>query len=395
MDAANNAIEKAIGDLPLNEVGISLLDLKEGRGRPDNLGADAAAPGSKHACRLIALEAMSRLSKKYGSCIEAQGPWMLEAASVWGQLGYGDDLASLDARYTRWIDSTIALRSQTSALIPQALSALAKRGWTGGALVLPGRVWRRDLRDKIHIGEPRQMDVWILRPSWRPTREDLLSLIGAVMESAAKKQEWRSAEAQHPYTEQGLEVEALWSGKWLEILECGLASPRVLTQSGLDGWGGLALGMGLDRMCMLRKGVPDIRRLDDPDPRAAAQCLDLAPWKGWSVQPGCSRDISVATSAGLDAERVVDVAARALSRPEWLEGIDVVGHWGVSELPEAAKAKLGMSQEQENWLLRLRMRDWKSPIDKALADEQARLAWDALHEGSSLMYRPTVGVHHG
>lgn len=319
-------------------------------------------------CRLIALEAMGRLSKKYGSCVEAQGPWVLEAASVWGQLGYGNDLASLDARYTRWVDSTVALRSQTSALIPQALSELAARGWAGGALALPGRVWRRDLRDKIHIGEPRQMDVWVLRPNWRPGRDDLLSLIGIVMESAAKNQQWRSLEAEHPYTEDGLEVEAQWSGKWLEILECGLASPRVLSQSGLEGWGGLALGVGLDRMCMLRKGVPDIRRLDDPEPRAQSQCADLKPWKEWSVQPGCSRDISVATSAGLDAERVVDVAARAMSWPEWLEAIDVVEHWRSNELPGVAKSKLGMSEGQENWLLRLRMRDWKSPIDKALAD---------------------------
>ncbi|MGW0315754.1 tRNA ligase subunit PheS family protein [Streptomyces flavidovirens] len=46
--------------------------------------------------------------------------------------------------------------------------------------------------------------------------------------------------------------------EWIEVAECGLANPRVLAQAGLDGtWSGSALGMGLDRMLMLLKGIPE------------------------------------------------------------------------------------------------------------------------------------------
>lgn len=52
-------------------------------------------------------------------------------------------------------------------------------------------------------------------------------------------------------------------GEWVELAECGLASPDVLAGAGLDPtlWSGLALGMGLDRALMLRKGIPNIRLL--------------------------------------------------------------------------------------------------------------------------------------
>jgi phenylalanyl-tRNA synthetase alpha chain len=72
---------------------------------------------------------------------------------------------------------------------------------------------------------------------------------------------------------------------WLELAECGLVRAGILRNSGLDPrrWSGLALGMGLDRALMLRKGVDDIRLLRSDDPRIAAQMLDLEPWRPVSV----------------------------------------------------------------------------------------------------------------
>jgi hypothetical protein len=88
------------------------------------------------------------------------------------------------------------------------------------------------------------------------------------------------------------------------------------------------------------------------------------------------------------AEDVVGRAAEALSRPDWLEAVDVVGSWMLSELPPPAIARLGMDGNQRNWLVRIKLRDWIGAIPKALADEQSRMAWDALHRGSSMEYRP-------
>jgi phenylalanyl-tRNA synthetase alpha chain len=69
-------------------------------------------------------------------------------------------------------------------------------------------------------------------------------------------------------------------GEWIEIGECGLAHPALLAEAGLDpgAWSGLAMGLGLDRLLMLRKSIDDIRLLRAADPRVASQLLDLAPY---------------------------------------------------------------------------------------------------------------------
>src|SRR5438094_974774 len=79
--------------------------------------------------------------------------------------------------------------------------------------------------------------------------------------------------ATHPYTIHGRQLDVLINGPWLELAECGLIAPALLERCGLspDGWSGLALGMGLDRALMLRKGIDDIRTLRSADPGIQAQ----------------------------------------------------------------------------------------------------------------------------
>jgi phenylalanyl-tRNA synthetase alpha chain len=51
------------------------------------------------------------------------------------------------------------------------------------------------------------------------------------------------------------------SGRWLEVLGCGLVDPKVLAACDLDPneWSGLAFGLGLERIAMLVHGIDDIR----------------------------------------------------------------------------------------------------------------------------------------
>jgi phenylalanyl-tRNA synthetase alpha chain len=60
---------------------------------------------------------------------------------------------------------------------------------------------------------------------------------------------------------------------WLEILGCGMVHPKVLELCGIDAetFTGFAFGMGIDRVSMLRYGIPDIRLLFENDPRFLAQ----------------------------------------------------------------------------------------------------------------------------
>ncbi len=65
-----------------------------------------------------------------------------------------------------------------------------------------------------------------------------------------------------PFTEPSAEVDLLSeSGKWLEILGCGIVNPVVLKNCKIDSdkYSGLAFGLGIERIAMLKFGVNDIR----------------------------------------------------------------------------------------------------------------------------------------
>jgi phenylalanyl-tRNA synthetase alpha chain len=81
-----------------------------------------------------------------------------------------------------------------------------------------------------------------------------------------------------PFTEPSMEVDIGWNrrtgelgsgGDWLEILGSGMVHPRVLANCGLDPreWQGFALGMGIERVTMLKHGIPDLRPFYDSDIR--------------------------------------------------------------------------------------------------------------------------------
>lgn len=65
-----------------------------------------------------------------------------------------------------------------------------------------------------------------------------------------------------PFTEPSAEVDILAeNGKWLEILGCGIVNPIVLKNCSIDPdkYSGLAFGLGVERIAMLKYGVDDIR----------------------------------------------------------------------------------------------------------------------------------------
>jgi phenylalanyl-tRNA synthetase alpha chain len=106
---------------------------------------------------------------------------------------------------------------------------------------------------------------------------------------------------------------------------------HVLAGAGLDPerTSGLALGMGLDRALMLRKGIDDIRVLRSTEPRIAAQLLDLAPWRPVSVQPSVRRDLSIVADAPVDAELLGDTVRAALGpAADDLESVTVLAGTG-------------------------------------------------------------------
>ena len=78
-----------------------------------------------------------------------------------------------------------------------------------------------------------------------------------------------SAEVDIGYAKQGGTIRIGEGDEWLEILGCGMVHPRVLQACGIDPeeWQGFAWGMGIDRIAMLKYGIPDLRAFFDCDIR--------------------------------------------------------------------------------------------------------------------------------
>jgi phenylalanyl-tRNA synthetase alpha chain len=75
----------------------------------------------------------------------------------------------------------------------------------------------------------------------------------------------------------GLPCGTCSSTGWMEILGCGMVDPRVLQKCGVDPerYSGWAFGMGIDRVAMIRFGLPNIRALFDNDLRLLRQIRAL------------------------------------------------------------------------------------------------------------------------
>jgi phenylalanyl-tRNA synthetase alpha chain len=316
-------------------------------------------------------------------------------------LHYPPEGASRDARYTRYLNGRTILRTQTSVMIPGLLRRLAERRgpWEDVLLVCPGLVYRRDAIDRKHTGEPHQVDLWrVRRGSESLTAEDLAQMVRLVATAALPNHEVRTVPAEHPYTTDGLQVDAKdpASGEWVEVGECGVALPDLLEENGMypARVTGLAMGLGLDRLLMLHKGIDDIRLFRSDDPRVAEQMLDLSPYRPASAQPAVRRDLSIAVPEDRTAEELGDRVREALAeRSKLVESVEVLSETPYEDLPEAAVERLGISPGQKNALLRVVLRD----LERALTDGEANGLRDdvyaAVHEGTAWQWasgsRPT------
>jgi phenylalanyl-tRNA synthetase alpha chain len=335
-----------------------------------------------HAIQLIVEAILAAVSARWSTdLVVHRGERIVDVADNYDRLGYSADATTRDARYTRYVDAHRLLRSQTSALVPPALRRIAATGRTEVVLACPGIVYRRDRIDRLHTGTPHQLDVWRLTGGVPLETADLLQLVDAAVGAALPGRRWRTVPASHPYTTGGLEIQSQVGGRWVEVGECGLAAPHVLRGSGLGPQvSGLALGVGLDRLLMLRKGIDDIRLLRSADPRVAAQLCDLAPYRPVSAQPPARRDVSVAVPAGLSAEEIGDRVRDCLGpHARLVEEVRILSETPAGELPPAARERLAIRDGQVNVLLRVVLRDLTSTVTNELANALRDRIYLALH----------------
>jgi phenylalanyl-tRNA synthetase alpha chain len=304
------------------------------------------------------------------------------------RLGYAPDAVTRDARYTRYVCDVAVLRTQTSAMIPALLSSLAGTLEDGDdrLLVCPGLTYRRDCIDRLHTGEPHQVDLWRLASA--PSRlgeADLEEMIALVVSAALPGRPHRTHPTTHPYTKQGLQIDVLDADHWVEIGECGLAHPQLLAACGHDPARvtGLAMGLGLDRLLMLRKGIPDIRLLRSTDPRVHGQLLDLEPYRPVSSMPPVRRDLSLAVARDTEPEDLGDQVRAALgAEADLIESVELLSETPYEALPPAAIERMGVLPSQKNALVRVTLR----ALDRSLTHDECNVLRDriyaALHRGA-------------
>ena len=347
--------------------------------------ADLTDPAyGPHCMQHLVADATGALREHWGCRVLVhRADRVVPVADNYDALGYPPDGPARESRYTRYVDAGRLLRSQTSAAVPPALRALAPAAPDDVLVCAPGLVYRRDAIDRLHVGEPHQLDLWrVTEQAMTPV--DLEAMVAAVVEALLPGAQWRALPASHPYTEGGREVEVLAGGEWVELLECGLAHPHVLAAGGLGGHSGLAMGIGLDRAVMLRKGIGDIRLLRSDDPRVAEQMRDLEAYREVSAQPPARRDMSIACPPGLTDEDLGDGVRGALSaeQAEWIEEVAVAARTPAAELPAAARERIGIADDQENLLVRVVLRHPTRSLAKAEANALRDRIYVALHEGA-------------
>jgi phenylalanyl-tRNA synthetase alpha chain len=374
---------------------LSPAQLRDALGVRD-LSDPAAGP---HAIQVLADRAVQALARAWSCEVRwCRGPAVVPVADNYDRLGYAAGAITRESRYTRYVSAGRMLRSHSTAMVAPALRQLARdqQGAAGTDVLLacPGMAYRRDAIDWQHTDTPHQLDLW--RITSRPvTGADLDEMIAALLGALVPGLPCRQEPRVHPYTEGGRQVDVRHDGRWVEVWECGLAHPGVLAAAGLAGCGGLALGMGLDRMLMLVKGIPDIRLLRSADPRIAGQMSDLAAYRPVSSMPSVTRDLSVAVDPDEDEETLGDRVRDALGdSASCVEEISVRSATPYADLPAAAVRRLGARPGQQNLLVRVVLRDLEQTLTNEAANALRDRIYLAIHQGTEHQWasadRPAV-----
>lgn len=175
-----------------------------------------------------------------------------------------------DMQDTLYTNRGLVLRTHTS---PTQIRTMLKLQTPPFAVITTGKVYRHDY-DATHAPMFHQMEAFAVGEniSFGHLKGILHEFLRALFGKDVKV---RFRPSFFPFTEPSAEVD-VWSDarkSWLEVLGSGMIHPNVLRNGGIDPekYTGFALGMGLDRLAMLKFDVPDLRLLFDNDLRFLRQ----------------------------------------------------------------------------------------------------------------------------
>ncbi|HZW49987.1 MAG TPA: phenylalanine--tRNA ligase subunit alpha, partial [Bacillota bacterium] len=233
------------------------------------------AAGTMHPITLI-LKEIKEIFIGLGFTI-AEGPEIETDYYDFQALNIPLDHPAREMQDTFYITEDLLLRTQTSPMQARTMEAMAPN--LPIKIIVPGKVYRRD-EDATHTPMFHQVEGLYVDKN-----VSLATLKGILLSFARQMfgpdREIRLRPSFFPFTEPSVEVDISCfncGGKgchlckqsgWIEILGAGLVHPNVLRMNGYDPEevSGLAFGMGVERIAMLKFGIDDMRQMFQNDLR--------------------------------------------------------------------------------------------------------------------------------
>ncbi|MPQ48498.1 phenylalanine--tRNA ligase subunit alpha [Marinifilum sp. N1E240] len=286
-----NEEKKAVGKA-LNELKTAAMDkvnaLKESftgaefvkSGLDLTLSGDPVKLGSRHPLSLVRNE-ITEIFARLGFTI-SEGPEIEDDWHNFSALNFPEEHPARDMQDTFFIEKEpdVILRTHTSSVQVHDLQEME----LPIRCLTPGRVFRNEAISArahciFHQIEALYVDEKVSFADLKQT------LTYFAKEFFGEKTEIRLRPSYFPFTEPSAEVDvtcSLCGGKgcnvckgtgWLEILGCGMVDPNVLELNGIDSkkYSGFALGMGIERITMLKYGIKDLRLFFENDIRFLEQ----------------------------------------------------------------------------------------------------------------------------
>jgi phenylalanyl-tRNA synthetase alpha chain len=210
-----------------------------------------------------------------------EGPEVETVYNNFDALNHGPTHPARDKTDTFYTADGAVLRTHTSPMQIRAMKAHDPPLY----VVIPGRTYRRD-NDATHTPQFHQVEGLAVDEdiTLADLKGTLLAFARAIF---GEEREIRLRPHFFPFTEPSVEIDiscfmqhvagtrcpVCKDTGWLEILGSGMVDPNVFAHVGYDPERvtGFAFGMGIERIAMLKHGIPDLRLLYDPDLRVLEQ----------------------------------------------------------------------------------------------------------------------------
>ncbi|MBL7979592.1 MAG: phenylalanine--tRNA ligase subunit alpha [Bacteroidetes Order II. Incertae sedis bacterium] len=224
------------------------------------------------------MEEIKRIFLSFGFGV-AEGPEIEEDWYNFSALNFPPDHPARDMQDTFFVESPnnenggVVLRTHTSPVQVRTMQSTHPPI----RIIAPGRVYRNEtITYKSYCLFHQVEGLYVDQQVTFADLKQVLRMFAEAAFGAGVKMRFRPSF--FPFTEPSAEVDIWWqnedgSGRWLEILGCGMVDPNVLENCGIDSekYTGYAFGMGVERIAMLRHGITDIRVLYENDLRFLEQ----------------------------------------------------------------------------------------------------------------------------